>query len=188
MGGAVREAYIKAGYNMKDAEHYEQSIRDNIYFGMRNSNFAVDYKIYSKERMKSPDIKSALAVDIEQKCDIIPLAYDLLGDEKVKELGYNESKVRAEVHFHLPETQAALKEELKITFKVGNRYPLKEIKYQLGLCFQKLRIGLTAKATMLSPYFKTQPVKVQVQGIRKDGLKILGKCFMAICFKKNVEF
>lgn len=187
-GISVREAYIKAGYNMKDAEHYEQSIRDNIYFGIRNSNFEVYYKTYSKERMKSPNVKSALAVDIEQKCDIIPLAYNLLGDEKVQKLGYNESKVRDHVHFHLPETQAALKEELKITFKEGNAYSLKEIKYQLGLCFQKLRIGFTAKATMLSPYFKTRSVKVQVQGIRKDGLKILSKCFMAISFKKNVEF
>lgn len=187
-GISLREAYLKNGYNVKEATSWEQNIYKNVFFGMGGSKFEVLYKMYSEERKKSPIIKTDSAKDIEMQNNIMALAYDLLGDEKVKQLRYNESKVRDYVYFHLPKTQAALKEELKITFKEGNAYSLKEIKDQLGLCFKKLKIGLTAKATMLLPYFKTRSVKVRIQNRRKDGLKIVSKCFMAICFKKNVEF
>ena len=92
-------------------------------------------------------------------------------------------------HFKLPETQAALQEELSITFKEGHRYSLKEIKYQLGLCFQKLRIDITAKASLIKQYFNVRKVKISDFGKRIDGFEILNKMFFTLGWKvKNAKF
>ena len=188
-GISLREAYLKAGYNVQEANLLEQNICNNVYFGMGCSRFEMLYKMYSEERKKHSVVKSRLVKDIEMQNDIISFAYNMLGDEMVEKLGYDELKIRNIVHFKLPETQAALKEELKITFKEGNRYSLKEIKYQLGLCFQKLRIDITAKASLIGQYFKVKKVKMSDYNRRTDGFEILNKIFFAFGWKvRNVEF
>lgn len=188
-GISLREAYLKAGYDIEDENSWEQNIHNNIYFGMGESNFEVLYKMYSKERKEHPVAMSDLAKDIEMQNDIIPFAYNVLGDEIVAELKYDEIEIRNMAHFKLPETQAALQEELSITFKEGHRYSLKEIKYQLGLCFQKLRIDITAKASLIKQYFNVRKVKISDFGKRIDGFEILNKMFFTLGWKvKNAKF
>lgn len=187
-GLSIRDAYLNAGYNMKDADEMIENIRQNVYFGMGGSNFEVLYKMYSNDRKQNPVIKSELAKDVSMQNNIVPLAYNLLGDEEVERLGYDERKVRDMVHFKLPETQDALKKELKITFIIGRRYSFKEIKYQLGLCFQKLRIGIAAKATLIREYFDTKRVKIQMEHKRIDGFQINNALFLCLSKKKCVDF
>lgn len=188
-GISIREAYLKAGFNVEEADSLEENIKSNVFFGMGGDRFEVHYRIYSAERKKTSIIKSDLAKNIELQYDIIPMAYNLLGDKYVAKLGYSENNVRKHVHFHLPETQAALKGELKNTFKEGQRYSFNEIKYQLGLCFQKLRIDITAKASLIGQYFKVKRVKIPDYNRRTDGFKILNKMFFIFGWKvKNVEF
>lgn len=186
-GISLREAYLKNGYNVEEATSWEQNIRKNVFFGMGGSKFEVLYKMYSEERKKSSIIKTELAKDIEMQNNIMALAYDLLGDETIENLGYNEIKVRNRIHFELPETQTALKEELKMTFKIGKRYSLKESKRLLELCFQKLRIELTAKASLLSKYFDTKKVKIPIQNKRTDGYEIVGRAFFAFGLKNKMS-
>ena len=188
-GISLREAYLKAGYDVEDENSWEQNIHNNIYFGMGRSRFEVLYKMYSVERKEHPVAMSDLAKDIAMQNDIIPLAYNILGDEIVAELKYDELEIRNMIHFKLPETQAALQEELRITFKEGGRYSLKEIKYQLGLCFQKLRIDITAKASFIRQYFNVRKVKISDFGKRIDGFEILNKIFFSFGWKvKNAKF
>lgn len=145
--------------------------------------------MYSVERKEHPVAMSDLAKDITMQNDIIPLAYNILGDEIVAELKYDELEIRNMIHFKSPETQAALQEELRITFKEGGRYSLKEIKNQLGLCFQKLRIGITAKASFIKQYFNVRKVKISDFGKRIDGFEILNKIFFTFGWKvKNAKF
>ena len=186
-GISLREAYLKNGYNVEEAAAWEYNIRNNVFFGMGSSKFEVLYKMYSEERQKNSIIKTDLAKDIEMQNNIMALAYDLLGDEMIEDLGYNEIKVRNMIHFELPETQNALKEELKTTFKVGDRYSLKESKRLLELCFQKLRIEITAKASLLSKYFDTKKVKIPIQNKRIDGYEIVGRAFFAFGLKKKMS-
>lgn len=188
-GISIREAYLKAGYNVEKADYLEQNIKNNVFFGMEGDRFEIYYKMYSAERKKSSIIKSDLAKEIELQYDIIPMAYNLLGDNLVEKLRYNETNVRKHVHFYLPETQAALKEELKITFKEGQRYSFKEIKYQLGLSFQKLRIDITATAKILSKFFTLKRVKIPTLNKRMDGYEIMNTLFFMFGYKKkSVEF
>jgi hypothetical protein len=179
-GISLREAYLKAGCNIEDTNSWEQNIRDNLYFGMRKSRFEILYKVYSEERKKHSDMKSDFAKNIEMQNDIIPLAYNVLGDEEVEKLNYNETKISKRIHFKHPETQDALKEELKTTFKEGNRYSFKEIKYQLNLCYQKLRIDITANAIQLCQYFSVKRVKIPTNNKRVDGYEIKGIAFFAM--------
>ena len=188
-GISLREAYLKAGYDVEDENSWEQNIHNNIFFGMGESAFEILYKMYSVERKEHPVAMSDLAKDITMQNDIIPLAYNILGDEIVAELKYDELEIRNMIHFKSPETQAALQEELRITFKEGGRYSLKEIKNQLGLCFQKLRIGITAKASFIKQYFNVRKVKISDFGKRIDGFEILNKIFFTFGWKvKNAKF
>ena len=119
------------------------------------------------------------------------MAYDILGDEFVEKLNYNELKVRNWVHYKSPVTQSALKEELKVTFKQGEQYSFKEIKYQMGLIFQKLRIGITATAKMLTDYFNVKQVKMpkRENEKRNDGYRITSSIFfLAGSIRRKVEF
>lgn len=189
-GLSLREAYVRAGYNVENSKFLLQSIKNNVYYGM-GDRFERYYKMYSEERRKSPISKSELAKDIEYQYDIISKAYDILGDELVEKLNYNESKVRNWVHFKSPITQAALKEELRITFKLDELYSFKEIKYQMGLIFQKLRIEITATAKMLTDYFIVKQVKIPKgeKEKRGDGYKIINTIFFfAGSIRRKVEF
>lgn len=189
-GISLREAYKKAGYNVDNAETWEHNIYNNVYFRMRDTNkFEVYYKKYSIEREKLPNFISDLAKDIELQYDIIPLAYKYLGDQRVKDLKYNEFKIRDYVHYNLPKTQAALKEELGVTFKEGNRYSFKEVKHQLDLCFQKLKIRLTAKANLLEDYFNVKRVKISSQSDTKrvDGFEIVKNLFFIYTTTKKIS-
>lgn len=189
-GLSLREAYMKAGYNVENSKYLIQHIKNNVYYGM-GDRFERYYKMYSNERKKSPISKSDLAKDIEFQYDIIPKAYDILGDEFVEKLNYNELKVRNWVHYKSPVTQSALKEELKVTFKQGEQYSFKEIKYQMGLIFQKLRIGITATAKMLTDYFNVKQVKMpkRENEKRNDGYRITSSIFfLAGSIRRKVEF
>ena len=187
-GLSLRDAYIRAGYDVENSSSLEQNIKNNVYFGMRD-RFERYYKMYSEERKKSPIIKSELAKDMEFQYDIIPRAYNSLGDDFVEELKYDEQKVRTWVHYQSPVTQSALKEELKLTFKQGELYSLKEIKYQMGLIFQKLRIGITASAKILSKYFDVKKAKMRIEDKRVDAYKIISPLFFIIgSIRKDVEF
>lgn len=48
-GISLREAYLKAGYDVEDENSWEQNIHNNICFGMGESAFKILYKMYSVE-------------------------------------------------------------------------------------------------------------------------------------------
>jgi len=87
---------------------------------------------------------------------------------------YNEEKIRDHVHLRLPETQEALRFELRLKFKINTSYSNSEIKSILEQCYKKLKIHFTAKATDLNCYFKTRKAKISIdKGKRIDGLRIV---------------
>lgn len=179
-GISIGEAYARAGYNIDDAQLWEQNIRNNIYLGNGGNIFEQYYMIYSEERKKLPMGRTELAKDIELQYEIIQFAYDYLGDEVVKKYLCNERKIRDLVHFHMPKTQAAFKSELRGMFKIRERYSFNEIKQMLSNCFKKLCIKLTPKATMLNYYYNCKGVKINNGGTqrRSDGFLIEGILFL----------
>ena len=186
-GLSLRDAYLKAGYNVEGSKYWEQQIKNMVFAGM-GDRFETYYKMYSDEIRKSTIGKSDLAKDIEFHYGLIPKAYNFLGDEQVAKLKYDEYKVRDMVHYRLPQTKDALNRELKVTFQEGNQYSLKEIKFQLGLIFQKLRIGITANAVLLKEYCNLKRVKLNNGNGRVDGYRINNYLFMCFSTKRSVEY
>ena len=188
-GILLRDAYLNKGYDVKNADEKIKNIYQNVYWGMGRSRFEILYRTYSDSRKHPPVIKSELPEDVLLQNDIVPLAYNLLGDKEVERLGYDEKKVSDWVHFKLPETQKALKEKLKETFIAGHKYLFKEIKQQLKSFFKELGIGITPKATLISKYFNTKKVKIPTENKRKDGYQINNALFLCVSTKKsNVVF
>lgn len=97
-GVSIEEAYIKQGYLVEDKESLEEKILNNVYRGMGSNRFEMLYKMYSEARKNTSNMKFDLVNTDEVENDIISLAYDLLGDEVVEKMGYDENKVKKMVH------------------------------------------------------------------------------------------
>lgn len=97
-----------------------------------------------------------------------------MDEQIVEDLLYSEEKIRDHVHLRLPETQEALRFELRQKFKINTSYCNSEIKSILEQGYEKLKIHFAAKATDLNCYFKTRKAKIPIEkGKRVDGLRII---------------
>jgi hypothetical protein len=159
-GITIRDAYIKAGFNVEEAEAWQQNIKNNISAGSALSKFGGLFLLYVEERNKMPIGRTDLAKDIEFHHDIVKMAYDYLGKEEIARLRYDEAEVRKLVHYRMPATKAALCECLEKTFNVSSAYSLLEIKNHLINIFGELCIDIKAKASMLSEYYKIKKTKI----------------------------
>lgn len=180
-GISIREAYRRAGYDLDAADLMIREFRGGVAMS-GGDRFLQHYWLYSAERKKSPHVKTELAEDIEFRYDIIPLAYDYLGDDFMFAQSPMESEARVLVHYRMPATQIILKQKLKELFVIGNRYSLNEVKKLLARCFDELRIGLVAKTTMLTEYIETKRVKIRQDQKRVDGLEI--RKFLFLLFSR----
>lgn len=164
--------YDQQGYDKESVQANEGAVRRNLHRGLGFS-FKKEYLAYSKEVKQHP-AGSSFSLELAESNPLLKEAYEFLGDQKVESLRYKETTIRDLVYFYRPETQAALKEELELTFKVKNKYALKEAKRLLGLCYQKLKINIAPKASILKEHFEIKTVKVldPINSHREDGIEI----------------
>ena len=102
------------------------------------------------------------------------LAYRYLTPQRVKALRYNSTDIRDAVHFELPETQNALKAVLKEKFIEGGEYTNEDAKALYQDSLDILKINKRAKVMELkNRYFEAIDVKINENGKRKGGIKIL---------------
>jgi len=173
-GVSIEKAYEMAGYNIEEAETWIQNVGKRMNRPKSKTLFHEYSLTYSEEREKSSIGKTELAKEIEQRYPLIHQAYFLLGDIRLKQLGYDEEKVRKWVYFKMSETQVVLKRELSNFFFLGKRYTNKNAKDIVGQIFEKLRIELTPSTKFLNSYFGVKKVKICFPDSYKriDGIEI----------------
>ncbi len=186
-GISIREAYEKAGYDVEAGNLLIRELKGGVAMP-GGDKFLMHYWLYSNERRRSPHIKTEIAEDIEFRYDIIPLAYDYLGDDFMFKETPKEWQARIWIHYRMPATQTIFKQKLKNIFLIGNRYSLNEVKRLLTRCFSELRIGLRAKATMLAEYFETKAVKIPKDGRRVDGVEIQKCLFLLLSQRRKYRY
>lgn len=175
-GMSIRDAYLKAGYDLSVVQQWVQIISDYTYNMNGTSNFKSLYLEYLKEKKNAEQWGGVTdrTKEIERKNELVELAYRYLTPQRVKALRYNSTDIRDAVHFELPETQNALKAVLKEKFIEGGEYTNEDAKALYQDSLDILKINKRAKVMELkNRYFEAIDVKINENGKRKGGIKIL---------------
>ena len=97
--------------------------------------------------------------------------YYLLGPSRCKALGYQKSKLDEEIKKNtksIKEDNSVLIQQIKVNFKIGKRYTLKEIKEKLREIYTTLHLSKTPKASDLEEFFEVKKTKITTDN---DGIK-----------------
>ena len=100
--------------------------------------------------------------------------YDLYGTSGCNSVSFRESLLKNKVLNNI--NSSNLRDKLISCFKVGSRYSLKDLKFNLGLIYKDLGITKTPKASELENFFNVSETKVtdESTGKRNKGYLILG--------------
>jgi len=190
-GMTIREAYLRAGNDLSVAQQWEQVISDYTFNMNGTANFETLYLEYiaEKERARNWGGVTDRTREIESKNELIALTYKHLTPEKVKALRYNSTDIRNAVHYKLPDIQAALKSALREVFIEGGIYTNEDAKALYQQTLNRLHIKKNAKVKELrDEFFIAEDAKLTVNGVRKNGFKLIGiNTIFALIQKKNKE-
>lgn len=117
------------------------------------------------------DEKKVIAQQASERFDRY---YNLVGPERCKALGYNQTLLGREIHNML-----VSKDEVRLsfleTFKPGERYTNKDLKDIVGKIYINLGISNKPKGSDINNYFHTKKVLISKDGIRVNGLEIISE-------------
>ena len=172
----VTKSIKSQGYNSSVYHDEEDKIvtdfLDNHFY--RTNNFEEKMKMYC-EFMDTYKTNQYIFTSIFHKVDPkYKTYYDLYGTVGCRSVGYEESALRGKISNNLKSPN--LKERLISYFKVGSKYSLKDLKFNLGLIYKDLGITKTPKASELEVYFDVSETKITdpTTGKRNKGYLILG--------------
>ena len=172
----VTKSILKQGYN-PSIYHDED---DKIVCEFLNSRFyktnifEEKMKMYCEFMDKYKNNPYVLALIIHKVDPKYKTYYDIFGTSGCRAVRYEEASLRGKVSNNLKSSD--LKERLISYFKVGSKYSLKDLKFNLGLIYKDLGITKTPKASELINYFDVSEVKIYDSVLKKQnkGYLILG--------------
>ncbi len=175
-GFSIREAYLKAGFDLTHAQEYAQETEDFIYkattmqFGQILKEYCdlYDDKIQNECYEKEERLEHLLALEPKIKEYV-----DKLGTTKIRALGYSIKAMKQGIYQNLPTVQNAIKIEIENNFKKDTVYTSKEVKIFLQELYTKLDYKKAAKATDVESYFKVDKKKRKIEGKPIDSLIFL---------------
>ena len=118
----------------------------------------------------SDEEKKIIARQVSEQFDKY---YNLVGPERCKALGYNQTLLGREIqNMMIPKDE--IKSSFLGTFKPGDRYTNKNLKEIVGKIYIKLGITKNPKGSDIKKYFRVRLITITVNGERSNGLEILG--------------
>lgn len=155
-GIKVREAYLDAGFEVQ---------KRSIWVFIEDSSFLTglalgDFETMCKNYINNPQERDFIA----EKYPVIKEAFEVLGKDKIKKLGYRQDRLEIEVDFYNTTTQDKLLKSFKTLFVPGQIYTAVEVKTKIKEVYAEAQINKAAKATDLSNY-----LDIQIKTKRIDG-------------------
>jgi hypothetical protein len=156
-GVSIREAYLKAGYDVTSPQQYYDLV--DFMANIKGSNDYVELmKEYVELKARKCDIANFYRLEeILQRFPDIREAYDELGAAKIKALSFQASKINRELI--VKRNYDIIKQELKHKLEVGKPYSKQEVKEQMQNIYDTLGLIKTAKATDLTDYADVKRIK-----------------------------
>ena len=187
-GVTIREAYANAGMDVSVSQQWEFIAAECLQNVTRCTRFKELYIEYLEELKKSvAGQRTPRAKKIESIYPTINRITQLITPEEVQSRNYNITMVNDLLYHRLPETQDAIKEQLKPIYKSGRFYSNKFIKSQFVELYNRLFIKITPKATDIAQYYHVEPAKETVDGKRENGYRIIDKLFLAYAPKSGSQ-
>ena len=170
-GISIRDAYLKAGFDVSSNQQYSKLVTDFINRINNNQSFRDNIIEYIELKKDADNLFTNMfrLEQIENNFPIINKAYHLLGADKLKALRFDKDKIINAVSDNLPTVKNAILYNLKQAFKAGSRYSKADIKDMMQGIYTKLNITKKAKATDIKDYFDIKLIKIN----NKDGYQII---------------
>ena len=145
---------------------HNQLTPDDIY-NKEASNFIKIYDSYNTRLEKlrllceyglsSEALKIVLSQIVDS--DDVKSFYNTIGPQRLKELGYNVTKIKKELGI-VTFSPELLKQEIYSNFKEGSKYTLLTLKNQLTSIYSSINYNATPKAKDIENWFEVKPVKI----------------------------
>ena len=149
-GHSVRQAYQDAGIHL-DGDQIYDSTPYHLSGTTRFKPLCIAY-------IKGDSDREYIAT----KAPLVKIAYEGLGESKMKSLCFRKKDIQKALADNAPNTLATLESKIYSTFEVGKSYTLADTKTTLASMYAELGLKKTAKATDLKKYFVIRNYKKRV--------------------------
>jgi hypothetical protein len=162
-GLSIRDAYIKAGFDVSESQQYENYCDTFISTSTKKETFrdcAEEYCDLKDNGSLFNFMTSERINEIEVMFPTIKKAYEEIGTNEMRANGYHQTKIANYITANSTEAKNAIYFNLCKHFEVGKRYTSKEIKATMQNTYNRLEVKATAKAKDIETYFDVKAVKI----------------------------
>ena len=173
-GIEVKKQLEDSGFNASESEvHYDYG--EQLECIIKKDGFADRMKRYCEYRNKKENCKYFIADTImEQQYEDLKIYYDLLGNERIKALGYKEINLKNEMNKR--QATCRLYKEFRTIFPIGTKALTDVIKSKMEDVYARYGIRQKGVASHLEKRFgiKIKPAKITLSdGSRKGGYEFV---------------
>lgn len=160
--------------NQKDLEKYllKKSGKEIIYSTdeIINKEASDFIRIYDSNKTRLEKLRLLCEYGLSQEAlhivlsqiadsDDVKSFYNTIGPQRLKELGYNVTKIKKELGI-VTFSPELLKQEIYSCFKEGNKYTLLTLKNKLASIYSSINYSASPKAKDIENWFEVKPVKI----------------------------
>lgn len=155
-GISLRAGYMDSGATV-DGNTYFYDASKKVFGSVKREAFKDGFLLYARMRNDRKNPFNILTDDdlrkLEGKGGVFRIAYEQLGEERVRALSYKKKLIEQELSAKSPERKNRVFYELKKIVKTDVAYLSKDLKQKLKGVYNKLGISQTAKIEDLGLYF-----------------------------------
>lgn len=158
-GLSIREAYLKAGYDISELQEYEYLEEEFL-----NKISGYTFRDVLEEYCELIDTNENLNKQ-EQLIRLEPEIKDIvskLGTSRIRSLSYSKSAINKELYKNSNEVKEAIKNKLIQQIEYNKFYTFKETKQLIQQQYDFYKLTTKAKANELEVYFNTKPVAKRI--------------------------
>lgn len=175
-GLTVRNAYLKAGFDVLDSQQYEE-ITEKFINNITSIQFKEVLKEYTEliDCKAKPDCECAderIAYLENIKPEIVKMV-NILGTTKLRSLKYNKKIINEVIENESPDNYKKIKNKIDSIFKANIPYPSSKIKEDLQRIYKNLGLIKKAKATDLGQFYKIDKKTRTIDGKITDSIMIV---------------
>ena len=154
-----------------DGNTYFYDASKKVFGSVKREAFKDGFLLYARMRNDRKNPFNILTDDdlrkLEGKGGIFRIAYEQLGEERVRALSYKKKLIEQELAAKSPERKNRVFYELKKALKTDVAYLSKDLKQKLQVIYNKLGISQTAKIEDLGLYFNVKRTKLEGANVYK---------------------
>jgi hypothetical protein len=159
-GASVREAYLKAGFDVTIAQTWENNV-DEFLMNATKTNWAEQLRNYcsAKDEGNEEEALNWLAYDKD-----FENIYNVLGSKKCNTLDYSKVQIKQALFESSDLVTDSVKQRLVNVLKSGEFYTSEYLKDLIAGIYKEFSVTKTAKATLMEEFFGATSERKKIDG------------------------